>query len=286
MSLHHLTIKSIAALALLLQITGCAVTPGMLETPGPNSDIRARLSSNDNIYVKLGNKPPVVVLQAGFGDGKKVWAAVVEDLTKDQRVFTSIFAYDRPGYGGNPTSNTARDPCTIATELRAQLLSAGLPPPYVLVGHSLGGLYQYVFARLYPNEVTGLVLLDPTHPRHWENMQRDVPTLASAIKAMRAVAFSTTERQEFDAQATCLDRLDTTQPLAAPTRLLVSGRVKPIEKGDFEIMLKRLRQDWLNLTKAPRVEVIYDAGHYIQKDSPEDVSAAVRALIATQAGGK
>lgn len=281
MSPHRLTIKSIAALALLLQITGCAVTPGMLEKPGPDSDIRARLSSNDNAYVKLGNKPPVIVLQAGFGDGKKVWAAVVEDLIKDQSDFASIFAYDRPGYGGNPASNTPRDPCTIATELRAQLLSAGLPPPYVLVGHSLGGLYQYVFARLYPNEVTGLVLLDPTHPRHWATMQRDVPASASLIKAMSALAFSTTERREFDAQATCLDRLDTAQPLAVPTRLLVSGRVKPIEKGDFEIMLKRLRQDWLNLTKAPGVEVIYDAGHYIQKDSPEDVSAAVRALIAT-----
>lgn len=286
MSPHRLTIKTIAALALLPQITGCAATPGMLETTGPESNIRAKLSSNDNTYVKLGNKPPIVVLQAGFGDGKKVWAAVVEDLIKDQSVFASIFAYDRPGYGGNPASNTPRDPCTIAAELRTQLLSAGLPPPYVLVGHSLGGLYQYVFARLYPNEVTGLVLLDPTHPRHWENMQSDVPTLASAIKAMRAVAFSTTERQEFDGQATCLDRLDTAQPLAVPARLLVSGRVKPIEKGDFEIMLKRLRQDWLNLTKAPRVEVIYDAGHYIQKDSPEDVSAAVRALIATQPGGK
>lgn len=275
---HYLpAMKTVATLALLLQITGCAVTPG---TPG--SDIRARLSSNDNAYVKLGNKPPIIVLQAGFGDGKKIWAAVAEDLHKDQ----SIFAYDRPGYGSNPVSNTPRDPCTIAIELREQLRSAGLPPPYLLVGHSLGGLYQYVFARLYPNEVAGLVLLDPTHPKHWENIQRDVPTSASLIKAMGTVAFSTTERREFDAQATCLDRLDSAHPLEVPARLLVSGRFKPIEKGDFEVMVKRLRQDWLNLTKAPRVEIIYDAGHYIQKDSPEEVSATIRALIATQPGGR
>ena len=275
---HHLPdIKTFATLALILQMTGCAVKPGM-----PDSDIRAKLSNNENTYVKCGNKPPYIVLQSGFGDGKKVWAAVAEDLQKDQ----SIFAYDRPGYGSNPASNTPRDPCTIATELRDQLRSAGLPPPYVLVGHSLGGLYQYVFARLYPSEVAGLVLLDPTHPQHWPSIQRDVPASASLIKAMSAVTFSTTERREFDAQVTCLDQLDSAQPLAAPTRLLVSGRLKSIEKGDFEIMLKRLRQDWLRLTKAPRVEMIYDAGHYIQKDSPEEVSAAVREIVIAQTGSR
>ena len=69
---------------------------------------------------------------------------VMEELASGQ----AVFAYDRPGYAGNPASEAPRDPCTVAAELRAQLRTAGLQPPYVLVGHSLGGLYQYVFARL------------------------------------------------------------------------------------------------------------------------------------------
>ena len=68
----------------------------------------------------------------------------MEELASGQ----AVFAYDRPGYAGNPASEALRDPCTVAAELRAQLRTAGLQPPYVLVGHSLGGLYQYVFARL------------------------------------------------------------------------------------------------------------------------------------------
>jgi pimeloyl-ACP methyl ester carboxylesterase len=277
MSHHSPAMKTFACLALLVQLTGCAVSPATSD-----NSIRARLNSSDTAYVKHGHRPPAVVLQAGFGDGKKVWTAVAEDLAQDQ----TIFAYDRPGYGGNPASDTPRDPCTIAAELRAQLRAAGLPPPYVLVGHSLGGLYQYVFARLYPSEVAGLVLLDPTHPSHWESMQREVPTAASAIKVMSTVAFSGTERLEFDAQATCLDSLDTSRPLGVPTRLLVSGRFKPMEKGDFQAMVKRLRQDWLRLSAAPSVETIHDSGHYIQKDSPEDVAAAVRSLVAGLSGGR
>ena len=69
---------------------------------------------------------------------------MMEELASGQ----AVFAYDRPGYAGNPASEAPRDPCTVAAELRAQLRTAGLQPPYVLVGHSLGGLYQYVFARL------------------------------------------------------------------------------------------------------------------------------------------
>ncbi|MBK7417536.1 MAG: alpha/beta hydrolase [Dechloromonas sp.] len=108
-----------------------------------------------------------------------------------------MFAYDRPGYGSNPASNTPRDPCTIATELRDQLRSAGLPPPYVLVGHSLGGLYQYVFARLYP-EVRRPASCALTRTQL-------IPSIGQAfnatylffksVPAMSAVTFSTTERR-------------------------------------------------------------------------------------------
>lgn len=265
-------------LALLLQLAGCASTHNT-----PAGSVAARLNNADDAYIVLGQKSPTVVLQAGFGDGKNVWVDVAEDLSRNY----TVFAYDRPGHGGNPASETPRDPCTIAAELRDQLRSAGLKPPYVLVGHSLGGLYQYVFDRLYPNEVAGLVLLDPTHPRHLENMEREVPALASLVKGMSKVTFGRTDRREFEAQAICLDKVESTPPISAPTRLLVSGRFKEVEKGDFEKMVKRLRQDWQRLTKAPKVEVIHDSGHYLQKESPEAVVAAVRAVLGNdKAGGQ
>lgn len=227
-------------------------------------------------YAVTGKGGPVVVLQSGLGDGMAVWDRVAPDLSHDY----TVIRFDRPGRGGNPSTTAARNPCTIAAEQRALLQSAGLRPPYLLVGHSLGGLYQYVYARLYPAEVGGLVLLDPTHPRHWETMQREAPGAATMIRLVRTVGFSATDRREFDEQAACLDRLDNSRPLELPGRMLASGRFKPEERGEFERMVKRLRADWLRLTGWRELGIVPDAGHYIQKDSPEDVVAAIRQVAA------
>jgi len=267
--------------AVLLLLTAFAAGCASVSSTSDNG-IRRMLNSKDAAYVKSGDGAPAIVMQAGLGDGKEVWETVFEDLATKH----TVFAYDRPGYGGNPATQTARDPCSIATELRDQLRAAQLSPPYVLVGHSLGGLYQYVFARLYPQEVAGLVLLDPTHPRHWQRMQQDAPSAAKIVKAMSMISFNSTMRREFEAQATCLDRIDATHTRAISTRLLVSARFTSVEKGEFENMVKSLRLDWLRLTKAPRLDVISDAGHYIQKDSPQDVVAAVRGVLAELKNGR
>lgn len=96
-------------------------------------------------------QPPTAVLQAGLGDGHESWSAVSVAIAAEVRVF----AYDRPGYGGRVPAEGLRDPCTITAELRQALRHSGLSPPYILVGHFFGGLYQYVFAKLYPEDVAG-----------------------------------------------------------------------------------------------------------------------------------
>jgi glucans biosynthesis protein C len=111
---------------------------------------------------RSGQGTPAVVFQSGLGDGPDVWRTV---LPRVQAVTTAV-ALQRPGYGGSALPPGSRDACTIAAEQRAALQTAGIAPPYVLVGHSLGGLYQYVYARLYPHDVAALVLVDPTHPEH------------------------------------------------------------------------------------------------------------------------
>lgn len=224
---------------------------------------------------------PTLVFQSGLGDGKAVWRPVVALLPAED-----VFAYDRPGRGAAADVEGPRDPCTIAAELRSRLRQAGVAPPYILVGHSLGGTYQYVFARLYPDEVAGLVLLDPTHPRHLESMERDVPELVLLLKVLKTTMFRSIDRREFDDMGLCMDKVATLPPLAMPTRVLVSGRFKEPEKGEFAAMLKRLRPDWLKLTPAPRLQTIHDSGHYIQRESPEDVVEAIQAVRAPETGGR
>lgn len=220
-------------------------------------------------------QPPTVVLQAGLGDDHESWRTVAPAIAAQARVF----AYDRPGYGRRAPTEDVRDPCTIAAELRQALLNAGLAPPYILVGHSFGGLYQYVFAKLYPKDVAGILLMDPTHPDHWRRMQHDAPATAVFMKVMRAVAFSNVMRAEFDDQARCLERIDTQRPLAIPARLLVRTQFGLMESGAFATMVGLLASNWQRLLGIRTAHHVAGAGHYIHHDRPGDVVAELQAVI-------
>ena len=250
-----------------LFVAGCASIP----TTGTH-----RTATGVLAYSLTGAGLPTVVLQSGLGDGRAPWAAVVSRLSATH----TVFSYDRPGYGESSASAEARDPCSVAAELHSVLGAAGVAPPYVLVGHSLGGLYQYAFARLYPAEVAALVLLDPTHPTHWRRMQADTPTLASVVSGLRATVFSAPMRREFDDQEKCIDRLSSLPPVNKPTRLLTRTRFEMVEKGAFENMVHALERDWVSLTGAGRVEPIDGSGHYLHKDQPARVVAAIEAVAA------
>ena len=95
-----------------------------------------------------GHGPRTVVLAAGLGDTLDVWNTV-QPLITDH--CTRTIAYSRAGYpGSDDAAGGARDAATIVSELRAELKRRGVLPPYVLVGHSLGGLYMQYFARRFP----------------------------------------------------------------------------------------------------------------------------------------
>jgi pimeloyl-ACP methyl ester carboxylesterase len=233
-------------------------------------DRRAVADNHTHAYRLDGGGSPAVVFQSGLGDGAKVWGKVYRKVSEA----TTSVAYDRFGYGASSEVAGPRDPCTLAREQRDILRSAGVKPPYLLVGHSIGGLYQYVYAKMFPEDVAGLILLDPTHPDHWKHMQADTPALAGTIKTMRAL-FSSTMKREFDDQTVCLDTIDRTQPLRLPIRILVRTEFQLLERGNFEDMVRRLQGDWLKLTGAQRAEQVPRSGHYIQQDRPDVVVGAI-----------
>ena len=215
-----------------------------------------------------------VVFESGLGDGASVWRETIRRLGDSVRVFS----YDRPGYGHTPDSDAPRDPCTIARELHARLQAAGRQPPYVIVGHSLGGQYAYAFARLFPEETGGLLLLDATPPGHWAALQRDMPGSARLLRVMKRVTFSRTMRREFDGQDVCLDTLQTT-PLGVPSRILV--RTRDTSAGGARLMQidRDLARQWVTLTAATALEPVDDSGHYIQRDQPDRLVQVIRALV-------
>jgi pimeloyl-ACP methyl ester carboxylesterase len=106
---------------------------------------------------------PTVVLEAGMGSFSPNWYWVQEELAP---VVRSV-SYDRAGLGWSRRSRRPRDAQTIAMELRDALREAAIEPPYVLAGHSFGGLPVRAFADLYPDLTAGLVLVDASHPDQW-----------------------------------------------------------------------------------------------------------------------
>ena len=108
----------------------------------------------------MGTGSPTVVIEAGLGDWSTMWGSVQAEAAKT----TQVCAYDRAGSGWSDSGPLPRDAGQFAKELHTLLQKADLPGPFVLVGHSLGGLPVRVFAGEYPAEVAGVVLIDSMFP--------------------------------------------------------------------------------------------------------------------------
>jgi pimeloyl-ACP methyl ester carboxylesterase len=128
------------------------------EAPAPASASGRRVSIGDRaLYLDCqGSGGPTVVLEGGISSD---WAEVQAEAAG----FTRVCSYDRPDSPGSRSDPTAtRTAQEVVDDLHAVLDAAGEPGPYVLVGHSMGGLYVQLYAYQHPDEVAGLVLVDPT----------------------------------------------------------------------------------------------------------------------------
>jgi pimeloyl-ACP methyl ester carboxylesterase len=118
------------------------------------------------LHLQVTGEPrggPTVILDAGIGSCSAHWAWVQAELTPSLRVV----AYDRAGLGWSDPGPRPRDAGRSAGELRAALRAAGLGGPFVVAGHSYGGLVVRAFADRYPEDVAGMVLVDASHPDQW-----------------------------------------------------------------------------------------------------------------------
>ncbi len=111
----------------------------------------------------LGTESPAIVLESGIAATSLSWALVENELSAISRVVM----YDRAGLGWSGPAGSPRTPEVIAQELRLALDKTGVQPPFLLVGHSFGGIVVQAFAARHPTEVCGLVLLDPLDPGEW-----------------------------------------------------------------------------------------------------------------------
>jgi len=135
--------------------------------------------------LEKGTKPPTVVFESGLPGSVLSWFRVQEDLS---HLVRSV-AYDRAGLGWSDPGEEPRSAEKITEELRCLLRRAGIAPPYILVGHSFGGLTTRLYAARYPDEVAALVLLDPAVPGEWVPLsEREKRRLAVGARLCRRAA--------------------------------------------------------------------------------------------------
>ena len=219
--------------------------------------------------------PATVVFEAGLGDDWTSWDTVASQVAQHTR----IFAYSRPGYGASSPATTPRDPRQIVEELRALLAYNGYTPPYLLVGHSMGGTYMELFAKAYPDEVIGAVLVDPRHRDFLatcEAAQLDncgIPEPLLDTQAASTIA-------EYHAFTSASDEIHAAGTFGGyPVRVLTATKhpVSPAREQLWESMLGELAAE------APNGEqiIVTGASHYIQHDRPDVVVNAILEMLPT-----
>ena len=105
----------------------------------------------------VGNGTPTVIFDAGLGDQIRAWATVQPQIAQRTRACS----YDRAGLGFSDPSGRPGTSMNAVDDLHELLIAASIKPPYVLVGHSLGGMYVRLYADKYRSKVAGIVLVDP-----------------------------------------------------------------------------------------------------------------------------
>ncbi len=268
---------------LALAACGSASAPPIAPaTPAPVIDAPFNV---DNLSLHIhcvGDGAPVVILESGLGDDGAVWSDVQPDVAR----LTRVCAYDRAGTGSSSAAPRPHSSRQMVSELHTLLGLAGVKGPYVLVGHSLGGLNVRLFASEHPSEVAGMVLVDATteeqDARSWSLMPED------AMRDFRAFLAEHPEGLDDETfRASMADVRNSKRSLGdMPLIVLTHGKEGPSPPGAPPGLGDRLARAWKEMqSELPRLSTnsaqitVENAGHYIHKDAPRLVVAAVQEVV-------
>jgi len=131
-------------------------------------------------YSKSGEGTPAIVLINGGSGPIEGWFKVFHELAK----VSTVIAYNRLGVGKSDKPSSPQHGNAIVSSLRELLREIQIQPPYIIVGHSLGGLYANLFARQYPEEAAGVILLEASHPQDLKLNQMQSPFIQKLNKIL------------------------------------------------------------------------------------------------------
>lgn len=264
-----------------------------------------------------GSGTPTVIFDSGMADWGFTWALVQPRIAATTRACT----YDRAGLGYSDASNRPATSANMVDDLHRLLQQAGIAPPYVLVGHSLGGLNVRLYADLHRSAVSGMVLVDASHEdgiaridaqpggheaaryrdylRRWRYcvahsaaadfaarcIEPADPRYSRQLNAERArlQALPGYQQAKFSETQHYLDGSSFAAVRAArryygdlPLEVLTAGQTIAAAGPEW----LRLQRELAALSGCGVQTTVADAGHYVQLDRPDSVSAAIERVVA------
>ncbi len=255
--------------ALALVISSCCVSTVAQTAPVVAGDV-----SHHQLHIE-GSGARTVIRESGLGDTLVIWKDIQPRIAAH---CTRTISYTRAGYLGSDPADGPRDSATIVKELREELDRRNIRPPYVLVGHSLGGLYMQYFARNFPAEVTGLLLVDSTH---WDqHMVIDTQANQQYLGQREVTLFMPLiMRRELTDSAEAGSQVHASPTADNVRTIVLSSTVAPRKSTpESQSRAAQLQDDIAADFPGSRHVFVTGAGHYIQRDKPEVVINAAREL--------
>lgn len=234
-------------------------------------------------YVVAGAGQPVIVLVNGAGGPIESWFRVFGELAG----MASVVAYNRPGVGGSSKPQVAQTGPQLVASLHGLLQALQLPPPYVLVGHSLGGLIVNLYARCHPDEVAGVVLLEATSPDDPEQLARHENLVQRTLRRVFDTLSPQSPLMEIKQIPAIVGALRAA-PVFPPVPLKVVTGTRPAMAWATSREALRIRaENQRRLVELSPLGCQIQAnrsGHFPQMSEPDLVISAIRKLLAVDEG--
>ena len=234
--------------------------------------------------VRSGSGPgPTIVLEAGLGNDLTTWDPVVARLAE----LAPVVAYSRGGYGESEPGTLPRSTEKLVAELDALLTASGAEAPYVLVGHSWGGVIARAYAIAFPDKVAGLVMVDASHEQQFIRFRAADSVRMDQQRASQRTRIAenpnaTGPLAEMAEVVALTDR--GTMPSGSalpdvPVAILTSTQTGPNSTPEARRIWRAMHAEWAaQVTQSLHISTAR-SGHYVHRDEPELFLTAVRWVV-------
>lgn len=265
------------------------VVAALAQSSSPECD-KVDVGGHRLFYCTRGEGSPTVVMDADLRDNSRAWRSVFPRVAN----FTRTVIYDRAGRGRSDPGPPPRTSREIARELHTLLKRAGIPGPYVLVGHGFGGWNMRMFASEYPGDVAGLVLVDSPH----EDFEKERRRILSPPERRQVEKTEQNERRhlppgirrEYEALSASRNQLKFLSRLPPVPLVVISARhhgFLPRQKaGQLERLWRQQQRALTRLSPSSRFIVAKKSRHYVQFDEPAVVVRAIRSVVEAARTGR